>query len=119
MRARGATAVAWYTLLRVAIFFAAWFLLQFTTPLRGIGAVVVALLVSGLISLLVLDRQRDAVGSVAAGLFGRINARIDASARAEDELLPDPETDAEADAVQQQDDPTLLQDGDEFGPDRT
>ena len=111
--------MAWYTLLRVAIFAGAWFVLQLTTPLRGIGAVAVALLVSGVISLLVLDRQRDAVGALAGNFFGRINARIDASARAEDELLPDPEPDAEAEAIQQQNDPTALQDGNEFGSGRT
>ena len=34
--------------------------------------------------IVVLDRPRGKVGVAAAGFFGRINARIDASARAED-----------------------------------
>ncbi len=74
-----------YTLLRVAIFLAFWLPLQLLTPLRGLFAVVAALLMSGAVSLVVLDRQRGRVGQAAAGFFGRINDRIEASARAEDD----------------------------------
>lgn len=73
-----------YTFLRVALFAAVWLVLEFWTPLTGLLAVVAALLMSGAISIVVLDRPRGDLGSVAAGFFGRINARIDAASRAED-----------------------------------
>jgi hypothetical protein len=74
-----------YTLLRVAIFLVFWLPLQLFTPLRGLLAVVAALLMSGAVSLVLLDRQRGRLGQAAAGFFGGINARIEASARAEDD----------------------------------
>lgn len=77
-------AIAWYTLLRVLLLVGVWLLLQWLTPLRGIWAIVAALLVSGGISLLLLNRQRDAVSIGVAGFFGRINERIEASKIAED-----------------------------------
>lgn len=78
-------AIIRFTVLRVLLFGGIWLLLQLTTPLRGLIAAVVALLVSGVISTVVLNRQRAAMGVSLAGFFGRINARIDASSRAEDE----------------------------------
>ncbi len=72
-------------MLRALLFGGIWLLLQLTTPLRGLIAAVVALLVSGVISTVVLNRQRAAMGVSLASFFGRINARIDASSRAEDE----------------------------------
>jgi hypothetical protein len=80
-----AVAIAVYTLLRLALFVACWLLFQFLTPLKGIWAVVAGILVSGAISLILLDRQREKVGRAAEGFFGRINAKIDAAARAEDD----------------------------------
>lgn len=74
-----------YTLLRVAIFLAFWLPLQLLTPLRGLLAIVAALLMSGAVSLIVLDRQRGRVGLATASFFRRMNDRIEASARAEDE----------------------------------
>ena len=68
-------AIVVYTVLRVALFAAV------------IG---LAILVSGAISIVVLDRQRDRVGAVAAGFFRGINERIEASARAEDDDLDAP-----------------------------
>ncbi len=79
-----ARAVLVYTILRVALFAAVWAVLQYLTPIHGLLAVVAAILMSGAISIVVLDRPRGEVGTLAAGFFGRINARIDASARAED-----------------------------------
>jgi hypothetical protein len=79
-----ARAVIVYTLLRVALFAAVWAVLQYLTPVHGLLAVVAAILMSGAISVVLLDRPRGEVGTLAAGFFGRINARIDASARAED-----------------------------------
>ena len=78
-------AILRFTALRLALFGFVWLLILLTTPLRGLLAAMVALLISGVISVVVLDRQRAAMGAVLAAFFGRINARIDASARAEDE----------------------------------
>lgn len=73
-----------YTVLRVALFAVVWLTIELLTPFSGLLAIIAAILVSGAISLLVLDRQRGRAASVAAGFFGRINERIEASARAED-----------------------------------
>ena len=77
-------AIVRFTVLRALLLGCVWLLLQLTTPLRGLIAAVVALLISGVISTVVLDRQRAAMGVSLANFFGRINARIDASTRAED-----------------------------------
>ncbi len=77
-------AVLVYTVLRIAVFAAVWLTVELLTPISGVLAIVVAILLSGAISLLVLDRQRGRAASVAAGFFGGINERIEASARAED-----------------------------------
>jgi hypothetical protein len=78
-------AVLVYTLLRAALFGVIWVLFEFLTPIHGLWAAVSALLISGAISVVVLDRPRNKVGLAAGGFFGRINERIDASARAEDD----------------------------------
>jgi len=80
-----ATAVLVYTALRIAVFAAVWLTIELLTPLSGVWAIVVAILVSGAVSLLLLDRPRGRVGAAAAGFFGRLNERIEASARAEDD----------------------------------
>lgn len=79
-----AAAIAVYTALRVALFAGMWLTIELLTPINGIWAIVLALLLSGAISIVVLDRQRDRVGRVAAGFFSGLNERIEASARAED-----------------------------------
>jgi hypothetical protein len=78
-------AVVVYTVLRIALFLVIWVLIDLLTPIHGLGAAVTAILISGAISLFVLDRQRGRVGQVAERFFGRINERIEASATAEDE----------------------------------
>ncbi len=52
--------------------------------LRGFGLLLVALIGSGVASLFLLDRQREALGESVGGVLGRINARIDANTRSED-----------------------------------
>lgn len=79
--------VVTYTLLRVGVFVVFWLPLQFLTPLRGLLAVVTALLMSGAVSLILLDRQRGRAGQVVERFFHGINERIDASTRAEDDLF--------------------------------
>jgi len=55
-------------------------------------ALALAIVISGAISLLLLNRQRDALSSGVARFFRRINERIDASTRAEDVDDPDQST---------------------------
>lgn len=135
-----------YTLLRVAVLAAAWLLVQLLTPLRGLLAVAVALVISGIASLLLLRGSRGEAGSALAGVFRRIDERIDRSTRAEDGVEdsatevaqrgdsadPTPtrheppqqgsgETDAQAEeqAVGQGERPGGLENGDQVGTDRT
>ena len=86
----GAASIAVYTAMRVGVFIGVWLLLQLVTPLRGLWAVVVASVVSGLISVFLLNRQRAAMSSVVGGFFGRINERIDAASRVEDDWQEQP-----------------------------
>ena len=77
-------AFAVYTLLRLVLLIAIWILIAWITPVKGLWALALALLVSGAVSLFLLDRQRDAMSIGVARFFSGINARIEASARAED-----------------------------------
>jgi hypothetical protein len=81
-RAQGSVWI--YTGMRILLFLGIWLLLQLLTPLRGLWGIAAAILMSGLISIFVLNRQRDAMSSTVGAFFRRINDRIDASARAED-----------------------------------
>lgn len=78
-----------YTTLRLAMLIAVG-AVSYLLGLRDILLLIVAFLVSGILSLVLLDRQRDAMGASVGGLFSRINARIDASAKAEDDEEPQP-----------------------------
>ena len=73
-----------YTGLRLLLWLGVWAILQFLTPVKGVLAIVIALLISGAISIVVLDRQRDAMSEGVGAFFGRINDRIEKSAAAED-----------------------------------
>lgn len=73
-----------YTLLRLLVFAAVWLLVQIVTPWRGLLAIGVAILISGGISLFVLDRPRGQLAVGVDGFMRRMNERIEASARAED-----------------------------------
>lgn len=83
-----------YTMSRLALFLVVWLPLQLFTPWRGFPALVVAILVSGGISLFVLNRQRDSAAGSVRSFFGRINQRIDESRTAEDEVERAPEVDS-------------------------
>lgn len=113
---QGAGSVAVYTAMRVGLFLGVWLLLQLLTPIRGLWAAVVAIVVSGLISLVVLNRQRTAMGSVVGGFFGRINARIDAASQAEDHW--DEQAQGQGDGVGDDQVAGADQSRDESGPDR-
>jgi hypothetical protein len=78
-----------YTALRILIFAGVWVLLSLLTPLRGLWSLSLAILVSGAISIFALNRQRDAVSVGVSGFFKRLNDRIDASTRAEDDEVSD------------------------------
>lgn len=92
-------AIVVYTVLRVLLLLAVWGLITWLTPLQGLWALALALLISGSISLFVLDRQRDEMSVGVARFFSGINERIDASARAEDPPLEPREPGSHDDAV--------------------
>lgn len=76
--------IAIYTGLRVALLVLVWLVVQAVTPLRGLLAIAVALVISGIVSFIALDRPRDRASVGLAGAFRRINDRIEASRVAED-----------------------------------
>lgn len=73
-----------YSVLRLGVFVSVWLLLQWITGLRGLVAVALAIVISGAVSLLLLNRQRDAMSLGVWRVFRRINDRIDAATKAED-----------------------------------
>ena len=89
-----------YTLARVALFLAALVPL-YLLGLRGFLLLVLAVVLSGVLSLVLLNRVRARFSSVISGYFSRINQRIDAATRAED----DDGADASADQRQAQSEP--------------
>ena len=80
-----------YTVLRIGLFLLVGAVMA-AAGARGWLLLVLAFLVSGLLSLILLDRPRQAVGGQVSGYFTRLNERIDTAARAEDD-----EEDAEVD----------------------
>lgn len=114
---------AWvmYTVFRVLFLIVAWLLIQVTTPVRGVWAIALAIVVSAIFSILLLGRQRDAMSGSMFGFFRRINERIDAAAAKEDyedvieinDLKPtQTETQPESDSVEQQENPGRLENRD-------
>lgn len=80
-----------YTTLRLAMLIAVGVVASLL-GLRGVALAVVAFLGSGLLSFVLLDRQRDALGESVGGLFSRLNARIEANTRSEDDVDTQPPT---------------------------
>jgi len=93
---------------------ALWLPIQLLTPLRGLWALVLALVGSGILSVILLNRQRKAMGVTVGNFFGRINERIEASTRAED--WPEGEPDAEQHPVSEGDQAGALEHGDQPRP---
>ena len=123
-QARRWLAVLTYTGLRVLLLVAVWLILQLITPLRGWLSVAVALVISGLVSLFLLNRQRASMGLVVSSFFGGINARIDAATRAEDdyldvEVLAESEPSTQREAVDQEHQAGSLENDDQSGTNRT
>ena len=73
-----------YTTWRIAIFVVTLILL-YLVGLREVWLLVLAFLISGVISIFVLDRRRQQAVGGFTSLFSKMNDRIDASARAEDD----------------------------------
>lgn len=72
-----------YTLARLGLLVLT-FGLAWLSGLRGIWLYALAFLGSGVISLLVLDNQRESMGGSVTNFFKRINDKIDANTRKED-----------------------------------
>lgn len=122
-QARRWLAVLTYTGLRVLLLLAVWLILQLFTSLRGWLSVAVALVISGLVSVFLLNRQRASMGLVVSSFFGGINARIDAATRAEDddlevEVLAESEPSAQREAVDQEHQAGSLENDDQSGTNR-
>lgn len=54
---------------------------------RELLLIVLAFIVSGMISFFLLDRQRDVLGKGMGAYFSRMNQKIDAGAKSEDEII--------------------------------
>jgi TctA family transporter len=73
-----------YTVSRVLLFLAVFGVL-YLVGARDLVLLVLAFFLSGAISLVLLSRQRDAMSSAVTGTFSRMNERIEASKRVEDD----------------------------------
>lgn len=72
-----------YSTLRLAMLLVVGAVL-YVFGLRGFWLLAIALVVSGIASLFLLDRQRDALGESVGKVFTRINERIEEHTRSED-----------------------------------
>jgi len=72
-----------YTLLRLLLFFAVALVLALF-GVHGITLIVVALLISSIISLPLLSRLRDRMSTSLSGKVDSFNARLDSGTKAED-----------------------------------
>ena len=72
-----------YTMMRLLLFFAALILLYYAGA-RNFVLIGLALLVSGIVSFIVLSRQRDAMSGALAARFRGFRERLDEGASAED-----------------------------------
>ena len=85
MKRSTALTIIVYTALRIGLFAILWFAIAKLTPLSTLFSAVAAILISGALSVVLLDRQRGAMAQSVGGFFERINNRIERSASAEDE----------------------------------
>jgi len=77
-------ATASYTIMRLLLFFAVLILVYFT-GIRGLALPGIALLISGIISFMLLSRQRDAMSGALSARMRGFRDRLDAGASAEDD----------------------------------
>lgn len=73
-----------YTIMRLLLLFAALIVVYFTGA-RGLLLVALAFLISGIISFIVLSRQRDAMSGALTSRMRNFRERLDAGTRAEDD----------------------------------
>lgn len=73
-----------YTLARILLF-AVTLGLLYLVGARGLLMVALALVISGIISFVVLSRQRDAMSGAIASRIGGFRERLDQGTRAEDD----------------------------------
>ncbi len=114
-----------YTIARLLLWFGLWAILQFLTPVKGILALVLALLISSAISIVLLDRQRDAMSESVGAFFSGINSKIESSAAAEDKWQQEilraqsspGEQSSSTESVDQDEQTTLLEGNDQTGSD--
>lgn len=72
-----------YTIARFGLLAAA-LVVGYVSGLRGLWLYAGAFIGSGVLSLVLLDRQRNAMGNKVTGYFDKLNDKIDASASKED-----------------------------------
>ncbi len=77
-------ATASYTIMRLLLFFVVLFLVYFT-GIRGLALPGIALLISGILSFIVLSRQRDAMSGALTSRMRGFRERLDAGTSAEDD----------------------------------
>jgi Mn2+/Fe2+ NRAMP family transporter len=73
-----------YTSARILLFLAALGLL-YLVGARGLLLLALALVISGIVSFVVLSRQRDMMSGAIAGRIRNVRERLDEGARAEDD----------------------------------
>jgi len=73
-----------YSLARILLFVATLGIL-YLVGARGLLLIAVALVISGIISFVVLSRQRDAMSGAIASRIGGFRQRLDEGTRAEDD----------------------------------
>jgi hypothetical protein len=77
-------ATLFYTVLRIALFGVVLGIL-YLAGIGGILLIALAALISGVLSYVLLSRQRDAMSGVVANRLGALRSRLDEGARAEDD----------------------------------
>ncbi|HBW20049.1 MAG: DUF4229 domain-containing protein [Streptosporangiaceae bacterium] len=73
-----------YTVLRLLLFVVAFFAIR-AAGASGLLALALAAVVSGLISFVVLSRQRDSISASISGRLSNFRHRLDEGTRAEDQ----------------------------------
>lgn len=112
-----------YTVLRIVLWLALWAILEFLTPIKGLMALVLSLLISSAVSIILLDRLRDSMSVSVGGFFRGINERIEHSATAEEAWDRESsagsapgEQGASEQSVDEHEHPRLLESDDELRP---
>lgn len=100
---RGAHPVLVYTVLRTLVLIVTGGLL-YLVGVRGVWLLLFAFLISGIASIFVLDRRREAAAGGVVEAVQKVNNKIETSASAEDALVADAGSAAARDAIPADDD---------------